>query len=102
MVQSFLMKQSRILVLKKIQQSVQAVYGQHRLLFKKDGDIDYTEKDGTEHLYTVDELSSHLWLKMDEQLSKGTGTANLTAINVTVDDVKGFINKLPRMIGGVC
>jgi hypothetical protein len=94
---NLMMKASRNLALMKIRQSVEAVYKQHRLVFKDEEKAEYADKDGIVKTYTIDELATHLWFAMDSQLIKGS-SVSLVVLNIADDDVKQIIMKIPRRI----
>lgn len=97
MVLNMMKQANRKIALMKIRQSVEMVYNQRRLIFKDNDNVEYAEKGGVAKIFTLDELSSHLWLAMDSEIIKAT-KASLTMLDITPDSVKEIILKLPRRI----
>lgn len=80
--------------LRVVQRSIQKIYDDHRLVFKPTEQLEYTEKDGSKQLYSIDELSAHLWSKMDAQASQQTEQPAFSVLDIKPDDVKEIILKL--------
>lgn len=92
---SFLDKLANKSVMSKVNKAIQTAYKQGRLKFiiGDDNKVEYTDKEGISQVFTIDELASHLWGKMNDEFFATTGQG-LAALKVTPDDINKVIRGL--------
>jgi capsule polysaccharide export protein KpsE/RkpR len=84
----------RVVMLKKAEDAVNKAYKQKRLVFKSDGQIDYTDKSGKKETYSDADLAALLWDKLNNEVMAFQNIANLAMIDITPDDIKAILLKL--------
>ena len=83
-------------VMKQATAAVTASYKSGRLVFNNKGDAEYTDKNGLTQVYTLDELASLFWDKMNSKLAIATTwvsgvQANLAILDISVKDILKII-----------
>jgi len=83
-------------ILRKAEEAIGKSYKDHRLIFNDKG-ARYTDKLGRCKDYSLDDLASVFWVKLDNELmsqSMGGQTASMAMLGITMEDIRNIILKL--------
>jgi hypothetical protein len=86
------------LILMRARQAVEHIYKGGRLVFKDNGQVEYTDKSGQKHTSDLDGVAQILLDTMAKQLTSGVGDVLATpeAVGIDITDIRKILEGLQR------